>query len=61
MPLGSLSFKFALVRLVLFVAAFNSDSSLCSLACSAEGSCIWLQLVNGSCKEIGLVSAQNPP
>lgn len=55
MPLGSLSFKFCLARLLLFVAAFSSGCS----PCSAEDSCIWLHLLNGTSKEIGLFSTQN--
>lgn len=29
-------------------------------ACGAEDSCIWLHLLNGTSKEIGLISTQNP-
>lgn len=29
-------------------------------ACGADDSCIWLHLLNGTFKEIGLVSTQNP-
>lgn len=31
-----------------------------STACGAEDSCIWLRLLNGTSKDINLVSTQNP-
>lgn len=56
---GFFVFFFSFFFLLLFAVTFNSSSSHCILAYSAEGCSIWLELVNGICEEISHISPKS--